>query len=634
MKGYLVAMAVALAAVMSLAALSVQTDAEEGDGMLIDMGNGVTYWTAASGSDAVAMAEDFAKSKSLDFEKDGSRIVRIGEMEEHSVGTQVCGWHLYKWSGTAWTAASDTSRGSGSIAWGFYPEGTIPVETPEYRTAWTQFRGDSANSGASDSYGTEKAVTPVEWYKTYRTGYVDSSIIVAGDLMYHTTYGETTASGSRSHAQLYCLNRLTADMVWIFDLTTGGGKYPEVKDNGYNITSPVVIGDMIAINSATSHSLDGKTVMDLYLLDRFTGKLIDTEEVLHAPPLNERGMPVWTGRTFINGGTSPVYDSGALYFATSDGRVLAYSVSHDGLERLWEYVPPSDVVDGKYTGTRGSFYYYSPTIVDVDGVRMLYVGNYEGYVIALDASTGKSIWEKRLIALYEKNTGVPNTPGAVDLITYIGDNRLVVTCTDGAMSPGIGHIVCVDAKTGEGPGGKDCYWRTGGVTQGTVPVGNGEMIVYAMKSTRPTVDTDPQFTEDGVYRLDKDGNTVWKVKSNYIWSRMTVADGLLYYSEYSAGFYDDGGHIVALKVSDGSTVWSIKLEPYSKVSYSMAAPTVIDGKIYAANDYGAVYCISETEGKKWDGDGEIILPGGFWHWSWALLITLVIAAIVALVRYY
>jgi len=634
MKRMYAAIAVVLAVLVSAAVLSAQTDAAEGDGMLIDMGNGVTYWTAASGTDAVDMAEQFAKSQGLEFEKDGSRIVRIGEMAEHSVGTQVCGWHLYKWSGTAWTPSTDTSRSSGSIAWGFYPEGTIPVETPEYRAAWTQFRGDSSNSGVSDSYGTEKAVTPVEWYKTYRTGYVDSSLIVAGDLMYHTTYGETTASGSRSHAQLYCLNRLTADMVWIFDLTTGGGKYPEVKDNGYNITSPVIIGDMIAINSATSHSMDGKTVMDLYLLDRFTGEVIDTEEILHAPPLNDRGMPVWKGRTFVNGGTSPVYDSGALYFGTSDGRILAYSVSHEGLGLLWEYVPPSDTSGDKYVGSRGSFYYYSPTIVDIDGVRMLFIGNYEGYIIALNASTGESIWEKQYIALYEKNKGVPGTPGAVDLITYIGDNRLIVNCTDGAMSPTMGHIVCIDAKTGGGSGGSDCYWRIDGVTQGTVPVGDGDFIIYAKKASSPSVDTDPAIKDDGLYRLDKDGNTKWYVTSNYIWSRMTVAEGLLYYSEYSAGFYDDGGHVVAKRITDGSTVWSAKLEPYSKTSYSMAAPTVIEGKIYAANDYGAVYCISEIEGKKWDGGGEIILPGGFWHWSWALLIALAVAAVIVLVRYY
>ncbi len=623
-----------ITAVAVIAASSISSDAEDEDKMLIDMGNGVTYWTVATGTDAIAMAESFAHSQNLKFEKDDGKIICIGEMAEHAVGDQVCSWRLFQWTGAAWTPKSDTVRTSGSIAWGFYPDGTTPVETPEYQAAWIQFRGDSMSSGVSDSYGTEKIAVPLEWYKTYRTGYVDSSIIVAGEYMYHTTYGETTSEGARSHAQLYCLNRLTADMIWKFDLTTGDGTYPDTKDNGYNITSPAIIGDMIAINSATSHDSGKGTVMALYLLDRFTGKLIDYEEIAHNPPLNEKGIPVWKGRTFVNGGTSLTYDSGALYFGTSDGRVLAYSVSHQGLTLLWEYVPPSDVVEGVYVGTRGSIYYYSPVIVDVDGKRILYIGNYEGYLLAIDASTGESIWEKQLIALYEKNQIHRGTPGAVDLVTYIGDGKLVVICSDGAMSPIMGRIVCIDAETGEGPDGSEFYWRTDGVFQGTVTVGKGDFILYAKKASKACEDTDPAISQEGLYRLDRNGKTVWRVDSNYIWSRLTVAEDIVYMSEYSAGFYDDGGHVLARNISDGSIVWSIKLEPYSKTSYSMTAPTVIEGKIYAANDYGAVYCISTVEGKKWDGGGEIILPGGFWHWSWALLIIVAIGAIVVLIRYY
>ena len=629
--------ALAIAFVL-LMPISQQAEAEDvGDGMLIDMGNGITYWTSPSGTDAVSMAETFAKSRGLDFEKNGNAITRIGEMAEHSVATQLCSWHIYKWSGTAWTVTTDTSYSSGSIAWGFYPDGMLPTETPEYRASWTSFRGDSGSSGISQSYGTDEVKTPLEWYKTYRTGYVDSSIIVAGNNLYHTTYGESTAKGDRSHAYLYCLDRTTTDTVWRFDLTSGGGMYPTDKDNGYNITSPLVIGDMILINSATSHGgTDKTTFMDLYLLDRVTGELLDYEEIAHDPPKDSKGRPVWNGRTFINGGTSPVYDSGAVYFGTSDGRILAYTVSRtSGLEKLWEFTPSSDVDEsGKYIGSRGSFYYYSPTIVDVDDRRVLYMGNYEGYVFAVDAATGELIWEKQFIALYEKNKIHKGTPGAVDVIVSIGNGRMVALCTDGAMSPIMGHIVCFDAATGGGSGGSDFYWRIDGVTQGGVHVGNGDVILYASKGQSVCVEGDPQFTENGVYRLDNDGKTVWRVDSNLIWSRLTVADNRVYMSEYSSGFFDDGGHVISRDINDGSVVWSVKLEPYSKDSYSMVAPTVIEGKIYAANDYGAVFCISVVEGKKWDGGGDIILPGGFYHWSWALLIVVIIAAIVALVRYY
>jgi iron complex transport system permease protein len=627
---------VALAALaFALVAPAADDAADEENWLLLDMGNGITYWVPASGTDAVSMAEAAAASLGLEFEKSGSGIVTIGDMTEHSVGTQTCSWHLYVWKNENWMETEQTSYSTGSIAWGFYPDKLFPVETPEFRSSWIQFRGDSMSSGVSSSVGTDTVETPLEWYKTYRTGYVDSSIIVAQDLLYHTTYGETSTEGSRSHAYLYCVNRLTSEMQWKFDLSTGNGVYPDLKDFGYNITSPVIVGDMVVINSATNHDSNGKIVMDTYLIDRFTGELIDYEEILHDPPTDEYKNPVWKGRTFLTGGTSPVYDSGAIYFGTSDGRLLAYSVSRDnGFELLWEYIPSSDIVDDKYVGSRGSMYYYSPIIVEVEGERILFMSNYEGYVIAVNASTGEKYWEKQLIALYEKNKSIRNTPGATDLITYIGNNKIVVTCLDGAMVPLMGYTVCVDTRTGEGADGQPFYWRIDGVCQGTVPV-DGDFILYAKKaSVRSTPEGEPTILEDGLYRMDENGNTVWYVKSNYIWSRLTYAAGLVYASEYSAGIYDDGGHVFAFSAENGSTIWSVKLEPYSNNSYSMAAPTVVDGKIYAANDYGAIYCISTVKGKKWDGGGEIILPGGFWHWSWALLIAIAILAVIALVRFY
>ena len=632
-KKILFAFAVVFLMLIPCTATSAE-DPGEDNYLLLDMGNGVTYWkTISGGSDAVTMVEDYAKTLNLEFEKDGSTITKIGEMAVHEVGTQECRWQLYKWSGTAWSSTTTTTYSSGSIAWGFYPEGLGPNETPTYRTSWIQWRGDSASSGVSDSYGTPEPKTPVEWYKTYRTGYVDSSIIVAGEYLYHTTYGETTSEGARAHAYFYCVNRLTSEMNWKFDLTTGDGIFEETADNGYNITSPVVIGDMIVINSATSHSKDGKTAMATYLLNRYTGEVIDYELVLHDPPVNKYGMPVWNGKTFINGGTSIIYDSGAIYFGTSDGRILSYSVSKTkGLELLWEYAPPSDVSGDKYIGSRGSIYYYSPIIVDVEGTRMLFIGNYEGYAIAVNASTGESIWEEQFIPPYNPEKSL--MPGAVDLITYIGDGKLVIICSDGEMSHGMGFMVCVDAKNGMGPDGSDFYWRIDGVFTGTVPVGNGDFVAFVQKSTKPWFDTDTRIEENGIYRMSSAGQKVWRVDANLISSRMTIADGLIYYSEYSAGYFSDGGHAVAIKAADGSQVWSIRLEPYSKSSYSMVAPTVVDGKIYVANDYGAIYCISEIQGKKWDGGGEIILPDGFWHWSWYLLIAASAIAIFVVIRYY
>ena len=42
----------------------------------------------------------------------------------------------------------------------------------------------------------------------------------------------------------------------------------------------------------------------------------------------------------------------------------------------------------------------------------------------------------------------------------------------------------------------------------------------------------------------------------------------------------------------------------------MVAATVIDGKVYVGNDYGAVYCISDVAGPQVGDSGEIVLENG------------------------
>ena len=117
---------------------------------------------------------------------------------------------------------------------------------------------------------------------------------------------------------------------------------------------------------------------------------------------------------------------------------------------------------------------------------------------------------------------------------------------------------------------------------------------------------------------------------------MTYADGLLYTNDYSIGkYYPNGGGVAAYSAEDGHQVWKLRLEPYSDTSYAMVAATVIEGKVYVGNDYGAIYCISEVEGKAWGDGGEIEIDSpGFRHWSWIALIVLVLLAFAMLYRFY
>ena len=610
-----------------------QADADEGNRMLLDYGNGETVWLSAGDGTRLDSACAALEAAGIAFELSDGRFVSIGGMAVRSVGSQECSWRLYLWDGSAWIHSegfSDSVIGPFAIA--FYPDGTIvPAETPDEPEAWTSVRGDSASTGISGSYGTESPAVPIEWYRTYTTGYVDSSIISAGRLLYHTTGGDFYGTGTNKMPWVYCIDRYTGEEVWSYMFRLG---------QGYEVTSPLVVGDMLVVTA---------TNWDVYLFDRYTGELYDTLVLEQKYPYKENGDVAWEGRTFFTGATTPVYDSGAIYFGIADGRIAAYGIETDTtggkrtsqLVPLWEHTPSSETVDGKYAGTRGCYYYHAPVISDVDGRRVLFIGSYEGYVHALDASTGEEIWVQRMIDLGEGNSMVPNTPGSVASIAVTSGGRLLVTCTDGAMSPEYGSIMCVDASTGRGPDGTDCYWRYTLLAGAPVAVDGGfyctASLSYRGDKELPTADGGTMEAVSGVYRFDEDGRVVWCTPaSQTVKAFMTLADGVLYTNDYSAGtFYPQGGGVTAYSAEDGRQIWKIRLEPYSEGSYSMVAPTVIDGRIYVGNDYGAVYCISEVQGKAWGDEGELeVESAGFRDWSWAALVVVAILSIYLLYRFY
>ncbi|MFT0899644.1 PQQ-binding-like beta-propeller repeat protein [Candidatus Methanoprimaticola sp. MG2] len=624
---------IVVAALLAIGMFAFPSDADDADNnMLLDYGNGNTVWMHADGPTYYEATVAVLDGSDIPHAESDGRFVSIGGMENHCVGTQPCQWNLYVWTGVAWTASDGYAESvSSAFAIGFYPDSIVPVETPDEQYAWTSVRGDSSCSGISDSYGTETPATPLEWYNTYSTGYVDSSIIVAGDLLYHTTGGTYGASGSDRMPWVYCLDRYTGKEVWSFMMRYG---------QGYEVTSPLVVGDMLVVTS---------TCWDVYLFDRFTGTLYDTVTLEDEYPMDSDADVIWDGRTFFTGGTSPVYDSGAIYFGTSDGKIEAYCIETSGigsertsrLVNLWEYDPPATVSDGKYTGTKGCFYYHAPVIYDVDGVRTLFLGSYEGYAYAVNASTGEMIWTQRIIDLRESNDNAPGTPGSVTGFTPLPDGRMIVTCSDGSMDPTVGFGVCVDQTTGTGPDGSEYYWKHSFRMGGPVVDGDG-FICYV--GTVPGGDDSLNMvgggTMDvvsGLYKFDFNGDVIWCTPlNNTIKATPTLADGLVYLVDYSNGTkYPNGGGVAAYSAVDGSQEWKVRLEPFSKDSWSMVAATVIGGKIYTGNDYGAVYCISDVQGKAWNDSGEITIDSpGFKHWSWLAVVALAILAIALLYRYY
>ena len=114
------------------------------------------------------------------------------------------------------------------------------------------------------------------------------------------------------------------------------------------------------------------------------------------------------------------------------------------------------------------------------------------------------------------------------------------------------------------------------------------------------------------------------------------ADGILYGTDYSAGaFWPTGGGLTAWDSSNGEEIWRVLLSPYSEDSYSMVPPTVVDGRIYTGNDFGAVYCLSNIQGEGTEEERVLALQTvGFAHWSWYLTEIVVVLSIIIFIILY
>lgn len=593
----------------SIGIMSVDAEGSE-DRVLVDFGNGSYKWYDNRGGSTFA---DVLTSSVEDQSVIGDiQTIRSGD----------CQWHVFQWNDRWVDKGTDLkSACSGTVSFGYYPDGFAPVSTPEYPTSWTTLSGSSSASNVSASHGQQSPKMPVEWYNTYTTGYVDSGLVVAGNMLYHTTGGVYEGVGEDADAWVYALDRFTGGIVW---------KYHEQKGAGYEVTTPVIIGDYLVVTF---------TCGDVICFDRFAGDVKDVLKVEVDPPTDADGDVVWDGRVFQTGGTTPVYDSGRIYFGTSSGTVMSLKLSSEGkLSIDWEYVPSSDKdPSGQYIGTRGCFYFHAPTIGNVDGKRMLFIGNYEGYVHALDADTGDVVWVERVIDMRDDNRAAPGTPGSAASVSLSPDgSHLLIGCTDGALFSLEGYLLALDPRTGERlqVDGED--WKLDSLFTSPVVTEEGFYTYVSPLSTGSqafdTADGGSVEATTAIYKFDWDGKVIWKSQDyQMIKGALTLdADGILYGTDYSAGaFWPTGGGLTAWDSSDGSEIWRVLLSPYSEDSYSMVAPTVVDGKIYTGNDFGAVYCLSDIEGEGTEEEKvQALQTVGFAHWSWYLAAGIVAAALL------
>ncbi len=591
------------------------------DRLLIDYGNGnIVWYDIVPGGTYGETLELSAADLEFTFHSsdEDTLVSSVG-----GIGGKggLCSWRLYLWDEVVWSAQPmdmGIPYESGCFALGYYPaDSIVPVATPDYPAVWTSYRGDSTSSGISHSYGPDTVAKPLEWYNLY-AGAVDCSLLYADGLIYHTVAGLYGSVGMNNMAWLFCLDSVNREVAWSVSYSDSGN---------IEIVTPVIVGDMIILFSGNWH---------IYCFDRFTGEPIAemvpsgaTADKCSRARTTEyetyrNDAPVVYDRTHVVAGpTNAVYDSGALYFGTSDGVMRCYSIDREnGFVKIWETVPEDSV--------RGCFYFYPPCVTTYEGRRVVLQGNCSGHLICADASTGEVLWSKAIV------DSKGNRAGAVTSISVCQNERILVCFSDGGMTASSGGMTLISLDGGT-------IWERDYL--GSKPAVCGDRAYVYISYTHngmPTIrDHDTGMDVDlvsGYY-------SIWVDDCSRCWVQdteaacgggITYCDGRIYGMDYSPGSEGSlGGWVWCIDSDTGDVVWKAKVIPYAGAAYSMCSPTVVDGKVLVGNDYGAIYVISETPGIERSSSERIDYDSkGLTHWSWILVfITAATVAAVSILLY-
>ncbi len=601
-------------------------DSETTPELLLDMGNGHTEWVPIVKGYSIEDTLSATLGSRIAFgDVDNERrVLSVDNVKNITIGTgnytQDCYWRIYSWNSVEWEfLTSDVSERyiSTYLALAYYPNDlTTPVSNPEYRGVWTSYRGDSSSSGISTSTGPSRVATPLEWYNSY-AGAVDASILYADGMIYHTVAGKYGAVGMDSLAKICCLDPVNQEVLWSRTYSSS---------SNIEITTPVIIGNMILVSSGNWH---------IYCLDRFTG-----EPLFELMPNDSTGDmckgskittyikrmddgSVTNDRIHSNAGiTNMVYDSGALYFGTSDGLLRCFSIDREnGFKEIWNFKP-----DNSY---RGCFYYYPPVVSDFEGKKYVMIGNYGGGLICVDGTSGQEVWHQTVTDTEDRKVG------QVSSIVTCSNGQALVCYSGGEMSSTGGGIMLIDITNGS------ILWKQD-IRCGKPVAYQDRFYCYITARTNQKIKDRTTGQEidlvNGYYSLwINDGSVQWSYPTDALSiGGVTYCDGKLYSMDYSPGTEGvTGGQVWCLDSDTGSVVWKVKVSPYNGNAYSMCAPTVVDGKVIVGNDYGAIYILSENS---YDQNGRTANINyesvGLAHWSWIATFALVgIALVVSVWRY-
>ncbi|MFA6719481.1 MAG: PQQ-binding-like beta-propeller repeat protein, partial [Prevotella sp.] len=502
---------------------------DSSDMVLIDLGNGETYWASVDTSQTTVggVVGSALNSLGLSCTIDGSELI-IDGISNKTIGSVSTTWKTYTWTDSEWVASTFSATASysaGSIAVGFYPSGVLPSETPDYMTAWIMARGDATQSGhqTTDTSSSSTATSPYS-YSYGTNNYVCGSVLVVADKVYVVAGGGS--SSVYSSPMLYCYDRTTGEELWSFSYGIGAG---------YETATGAIVGDYYYLPATNG---------TLYRIP-LAGPGDNDSDVISLE-ISKTYDHTLTGNTYATGPSTLTYDSGVLYFGSSNGYVYCVDLS---LNVIWN------------TAVDGCIYYSSITVQD----GLVYAGALNGYLYVLNASTGEMLASADVYS-YEKSG---KTYGLV-AVPVIVDGYIFMSFSDGqGMSTTYGGIAIYTYSSGEltevafiddlGPTGTYL-----------LPVVSDDFTGVYFTSSKVSLG---RMSVDGSYEVLN--SSIEMIKAGLI----LVNDDTVYAAEYNSS-----GYIYQFDM-DGNITGEFQ-QPDSVAAWCMSPVVIIEDWIYSGTDGG------------------------------------------------
>ncbi|MGB1580727.1 MAG: PQQ-dependent dehydrogenase, methanol/ethanol family [Nevskiales bacterium] len=313
---------------------------------------------------------------------------------------------------------------------------------------------------------------------------------------------------------------------------------------------------------------------------------------IHADNVKELGLS-WQYKLDHDRGTeaTALVIDGVMY--TTGAWSVVYALDARTGELLWKYDPQ---VSGAHAG-RGCCGVVNRGVAAWDG--LLYLGAYDGRLIALNAETGQEVWSKVTVD-QKRNYTITGAPRVINGMVIIGN---------GGAELGVrGYISAYDAKTGEQ------IWRFYTVPGDPAKPQESEALEMAAKTWHGN-----DWVEHG------GGGTVWdsmaydpELDLLYIGTGNGSPWNIKYRSE-GKGDNLFLSSIVALKPATGEYQWHYQTTPgdtwdFTATQHIILADMKIDGKdrkvLMQAPKNGFFYVLDRT-------NGELISANNFVPMNWA-----------------